>query len=191
LENTRIGNNIFHRDVIDAMFRQVRSKETIPFKSHFLDNELIIQAVDFDLGRQGLAYYDRDTASYHYTPGVNTRGNRGRAYRNDGVDIYQDDEGYHLSSIEEGEWLQYTINVKEKGEYRISLIAASDSTTGSVVMLNGEKPIGTIDIQENGGDARWAETKAFPVRLDAGWNRIRIRAEKGGFRLKQIRIRKK
>jgi hypothetical protein len=39
------------------------------------------------MGRQRYAYFDKDTARYQYTPGVNTQGNRGSSYRNDGVDI--------------------------------------------------------------------------------------------------------
>ncbi|HVW59585.1 MAG TPA: cellulase family glycosylhydrolase, partial [Puia sp.] len=55
LENIKIRNNIYHRDVIDAMFRQVSSSQAIPFKKHDITNGAIINAVDFDLGRNGSA----------------------------------------------------------------------------------------------------------------------------------------
>src|SRR5690606_22748378 len=140
LENIKIENNVFHKDVIDAMFRQVRSGEAIPFKPHVLNKELKIHAVDFDLGRQRVAYYDKDSAWYQYTPGVDTRGNRGRMYRNDGVDISREDDVYFINHTEDDEWMQYTIEVKEAGDYSIAVMAASDSTVGKLsILINGVK----------------------------------------------------
>ncbi len=54
----REENNIFHKDVIDAMFRQPFSAKAIPFRTHHLKDSIIINAVDYDLGRNGIAYYD-------------------------------------------------------------------------------------------------------------------------------------
>ena len=121
LNNIQLKNNVPHPDVVDAMFRQVRTTETKPFASHLVTNAATIQAVDFDLGRQGFAYYDKDSASYQYTPGVNTVGNKGRTYRNDGVDIQQGARGPEIFSIEEGEWLRYSITVPKEGVYQLSL----------------------------------------------------------------------
>jgi len=88
LENIRIANNIYHKDVTDAMFRQVASVQTIPFREHIIRNGAVVRAVDYDLGRVGYAYWDRDTARYQYvSPPVASAGNRGWSYRNDGVDI--------------------------------------------------------------------------------------------------------
>ena len=112
----REENNIFHKDVIDAMFRQPFSAEAIPFHSYHLKDSLLINAVDYDLGRNGVAYYDLDTANYS-APGNRNVGNRGDVYRNDGVDIYKDSSKYntyYVGSIEDEEWLQYTINVVRK-----------------------------------------------------------------------------
>ena len=188
LENTRIENNIFHKDVIDAMFRQVRSSEALPFKHHVLDKELTIYAVDFDLGRQRVAYYDLDSASYQYTPGVNTRGNRGRMYRNDGVDIAQDDQGYYVNWIEDGEWLQYSIEVKKAGKYSVSLIAAPDSTGGIAVLKADDKEVGTFSIPNQGDYLKWKPTKSVTVSLSAGMNRFRVYAKKGGFVLRALKV---
>ena len=188
LENIRIGNNIFHKDVIDAMFRQVRSNEALPFKHHVLDKELTISAVDFDLGRQRVAYYDLDSASYQYTPGVNTRGNRGRMYRNDGVDIAKDDQGYYVNWIEDGEWLQYSIEVKKAGKYSVSLIAAPDSTGGIAVLKADDKEVGTFSIPNQGDYLKWKPTKSVTVSLSAGMNRFRVYAKKGGFVLRALKV---
>ncbi|MEI9908353.1 MAG: cellulase family glycosylhydrolase [Bacteroidota bacterium] len=132
LSNLKIENNIYHPDVTDAMFRQVYSTGTKPFKELSIADNTTIMAVDFDMGRQRYAYYDTDTARYQYTAGVNTDGNRGRAYRNDGVDIQKGEAGYYVFNTEDGEWLQYTVNVNTTGKYNISFITAAEKEGGVV-----------------------------------------------------------
>ena len=79
--------------------------------------------MNYDLGRNGVAYYDTDTANYR-TSGVSGVGNRGHIYRNDGVDIYKDSvkyNSYYVGDIENGEWLQYTIDVLKNGSILLKL----------------------------------------------------------------------
>ena len=73
---SRLENNIFHKDVIDALFRQPFSAETLPYKIRTLTDSIMIPAVNYDLGRNGVAYYDSDTANYR-TSGKSGVGNRG------------------------------------------------------------------------------------------------------------------
>jgi hypothetical protein len=189
LENLKVKNNIWHKDVTDAMFRQVSTTETKPFKVHKLINKLTINAVDYDLGRQRYAYMDRDTASYIYTPGVHTQGNRGHAYRNDGVDIQRDSLGYHIFSIEDGEWLQYTINVKKAGIYKIRFNVSSMNGDGKITTVIGAaSPAATVNVPATGSDHNWKMTDAENIRLRAGNNKLRIIADKGDFTLKSIEL---
>ncbi len=71
-----------------------------------------------------------DTANYRISTGKESMGNRGRTYRNDGVDIYEDSvqKGtWYVGHIEDGEWLQYTINVLEEGKYDLKMaVSAGD-----------------------------------------------------------------
>ncbi|RZM24259.1 MAG: carbohydrate-binding protein, partial [Pedobacter sp.] len=186
--NTRLENNILQKDVIDAMFRQVNSTETKPFKIHKVQNNFLLSAVDYDLGRQNYAYFDKDTASYHYTPGVNTVGNRGRVYRNDGVDIQMDSGGYHIYNIEDGEWLQYTLQVAKEGSYTLQFNVASEVDGGqlSVLSSSGETLVQNILIPATGSKDAWEMVEAKKVKLAKGENRIRVKAAKGGFNFKSI-----
>jgi len=197
IENLKIKNNIWHKDVTDAMFRQVHTTETKPFKSHVLTSSLTVEAVDYDLGRQRYAYYDKDTASYMYTPGVHTQGNRGHAYRNDGVDIKPDSTaghqfaGYHVFNIEDGEWMQYTINVKKAGSYAIRFKVASTGNTGRISVMNGTTSLAAdIEVQETGSDHNWQTTAVKKLKLKAGVNKLRIVADKGNFDLKSFELTK-
>ncbi|MCB0582429.1 MAG: hypothetical protein KDD10_24335, partial [Phaeodactylibacter sp.] len=84
-ENLRLENCTYHTDVIDAMFRQVRSEETAPYRVQAIPG--VVYATDFDMGAVGTAYYDTDVATYHVSTGNYTAWNAGWSYRNDGVDI--------------------------------------------------------------------------------------------------------
>ena len=189
INNLRIENNIYHHDVTDAMFRQVQSNTTIPFKHHVIGATSKLPAVDFDLGRQRYAYYDKDTASYHYTPGVNTRGNRGSAYRNDGVDIEEGKDGYYVFSIEQGEWMQYTVELEKAGTYTISFNTSSENTAGELTFSReGQTLAGKLALPITHGKEKWELTTIKNIRLQKGINRFRIYADKGGFDLKDIRF---
>ncbi|MFL9482516.1 cellulase family glycosylhydrolase [Chitinophagaceae bacterium LWZ2-11] len=190
LNNIKIENNIYHRDVIDAMFRQVKSNDTKPFKQLKVAGSSVINAVDFDMGKQGFAYYDKDTASYHYTPGVNTQGNRGYTYRNDGVDISGTGaEGYYVFNIEDGEWLQYTIDVEKAGNYTIVFKTASDKDGGKISFsANSEKLINALDVPNTKDLKNWNEIKVKDIQLKKGINKFRVLADVGGFNFSSIQF---
>ncbi|WP_262244975.1 cellulase family glycosylhydrolase [Parapedobacter soli] len=187
LENLKLENNIFHRDVVDAMFRQIYTRDAIPFGENRITAGTILPAVDFDMGRQGAAYFDTDTASYHYTPGMNTQGNRGRSYRNDGVDIQPDSTGHHIFHIKDGEWLQYTINVIDEAITSLSLCVASKTGTGRITLLiDGQVLSDPIAVPATGGSQQWAYIPIDIPELTTGKHVLRVRADIGGFNFKSI-----
>ena len=75
-EDLKLENCRFQKDVIDAMFRQVNSNQTIPFDS-VAEIPGRIYATDFDLGVVGKAYLDNVVATYQVTTGNYTPWNNG------------------------------------------------------------------------------------------------------------------
>ena len=187
LTSIKLENNIYHKDVTDAMFRQVRTTATVPFKKLNIGSNIVINAVDYDMGRQREAYYDKDTASYRFTPGVNTQGNRGAAYRNDGVDIRADDTGYHIFNIEDGEWLQYTMNAASNGTYTVKLKVSSETGKGKISLTVDEIGFGE-SVATTQVTKEWYVIDLTGVKLKKGANKIRIFAVEGGFNLKSIEL---
>jgi endoglucanase len=188
LENIKIENNIYHKDVTDAMFRQVQSTSTLPFKSNVISNKTIINAVDFDLGRNGFAYNDKDTASYMYTPGVHTQGNRGRTYRNDGVDIKNDKNNQpYIFNIENDEWLLYTLFVEKSGNYHLSF--TTSGAPGIVNIYRNEKLIlENFQLPATKDSSQWKTSFTKMIHLEKGVNKIKIYFEKGDFNLKNFQL---
>ncbi len=193
LSNIKIENNIFHKDVVDAMFRQVRSSSTLPFKTNTITRNTTINAVDFDLGRNGFAYNDKDTASYMYTPGVHTQGNRGRKYRNDGVDIENDSNNEpYVFSIEDGEWLQFTVDAKQPGKYELVCNTFGNGSRGTISIYNNDKiMIKNLEILPSKDSNTVNTSSPAWITLSKGTNRIKVYFVAGGFNFKSFQLKLK
>ncbi|CAM9363120.1 unnamed protein product [Chrysoparadoxa australica] len=78
----------------------------------------VIEAEDFDIGGEAYAYHN-----------VNEDGLGNNAYRPDEHveirEIQGGSGGYYVSLIEAGEWLAYTVDAPDSGEYKISLNLAA------------------------------------------------------------------
>lgn len=191
LENIKYENNIYHPDVVDAMIRQVQSTETRPFKQHAIAENTTVQAVDFDLGRQRFAYYDTDSARYQYTPGVNTDGNKGRSYRNDGVDIRTGKDGAYITDIETAEWLQYTVTVDEAGDYAVSFLIATNADSCLLSLQQDNKiVVSKLKLPVSGGMQTFQQTSSTTISLKKGATVFRVLAVKGGFNFSAIQFTK-
>jgi endoglucanase len=191
---TRFENTIVHNDVIDAMMRQPFSAETRPFKKHIVLNNVTINAVDYDLGRNGYAYFDKDTADYHVSNGKHTGGNRGRSYRNDGVDIAKDVNkygAYYVYNIESGEWLNYTLEVKKKGNYTLKLKMASDNDKGRIsLMVDGRLVAGDITVPNTGGMTNFDFIEIRNISLKSGKQTLKVLADVGSFNFSEFQFTK-
>jgi endoglucanase len=191
LKNIQFENNSYHPDVVDAMIRQVQSTSTIPFKKHVINNNTIIKAVDFDMGRQRFAYYDKDSARYQYTPGVNTDGNKGHLYRNDGVDIRTNNDGAYVTDIETGEWLQYTVTVSNPGKYIVSFLTATDKDSCSLsLQQNNQIIIKNLKLAATGDMQKFQPSSSSTISLKKGTTVFRVLAVKGGFNFSAIQFTK-
>ncbi|NJK86619.1 MAG: cellulase family glycosylhydrolase [Bacteroidales bacterium] len=147
-DGLKLENCTYHPDVIDAMFRQQKSENSIPFTKNEIPG--IIRAVDFDLGVHEIAYSDSD----YMNTGVNrqTGGNRGGAYRNDGVDIRLDDglkNDFYVTKTEDGEWMKYTVYVLKSGNYDVSAeVSPGEKKGGIQILFNDQKEGLTLIIPE-------------------------------------------
>jgi hypothetical protein len=133
----------------------------------------VIEAEHFDLGGPGLAYNDTTPA------------NQGGDYRVlEGVDIEetQDADGsYNLGWMQNGEWLEYTVNVTG-GYYDLSArVASANGSPGDLrVSLNGTV-LGTFDVTSTGDVQDWATLVLPQIALVDGTNRVlRLEVVNGG-----------
>ena len=184
-ENLKIENCIYHKDVIDAMFRQVKDSTTRPFA--LLKVPGVVAASDYDLGTNGKAYWDTDFATYHSSTGKRTSWNNGHAYRNDGVDIEKSDDldvnsnGYSIGSTTDGEWLQYTLMVDLTTTYDIQ-IRYKTAAAGSKIKLqvNDQDVVNGVELPMDGTIQSWKNITFHNIKINKGTQKLKLIFEKGG-----------
>jgi endoglucanase len=191
--NTNIKNTIVHRGVIDAMTRQVRTSIPVPFRESVIVPGMIVYATDYDMGRSGESYHDKDSAEYWVSTSKRTPWNTGGQYRNDGVDIEictdAISNGYNVGWIESGEWLQYSLYLPEEGVYDLHIRSASKESPGAVkILVNDAVVPGTMQLPKTGETQNWETSTMKKIKLNKGWNRLRVLAETGGFNLNYLQF---
>ncbi len=191
-ENLKLENCEYHKDVIDAMFRQIYSTGTKPFSQHFAPGT--IYATDFDLGQCNFAYLDNDTADYHSNTNVYTSWNSGDNYRNDGVDIEQcqdatNPNGYNVGWTQDGEWLQYTLDVAATAVYDIQTrVACPNSGFGFHFQMDEVDISPAMTFSSTGGYQNWQTITISDLIMEQGNHRLRLVVDVGGFNVNRFSL---
>ena len=125
-----------------------------------------IEAENFDIpgtGKANKSYYEKDSedrGETNYREGT-------------GVDIYKKATGYVVGYNEEGEWLEYSVNVKEAGDYTMfASVATSNSTSGFSLSLDGETLVENVALSGTSFDD-FTKVKTN-VKLAAGEHILRM-----------------
>jgi len=183
-DNYKMENVTVKPDVIDAMFRQVQTDETKPYKKNAVPGK--IAATHYDLGTNGKAYLDTDFINYRSVTGKDEQWNLGNTMRNDGVDILPcKDKGsnvYQVSFIEDGEWIQYTVDANQ-GMYNVAIRYSTEKAEGKLYLeIDGAKTEAII-LPATGGKDKWQTVTLTNITLKSGSNKVKAVFEKGGFNL--------
>ena len=102
--------------------------------------------------------------------------NRGGKYRTDGVDVYEGGDNYAVGYTEEGEWMEYTVNVAATGSYDVTAHVASGSETSGFSLLLDDKEIVPAKTAPKTGE-EWDVYEDMPlgsVKLDSGKHVLKI-----------------
>ncbi|BEV03569.1 cellulase family glycosylhydrolase [Chryseobacterium gambrini] len=188
-ENYKFSNVEVKNDVIDAMFRQTKDGSTKPFKNLQAPGKIF--ATDYDLGRMGSAYSDKDFINLWVSdPAKRSEWNSGNQLRNDGVDIYRTkDNEYYVGKTESGEWLQYTINSKADKTYTFDIKYASENDAKIRIEDASGKLLTTVSLASTGGNEIWKTASAKGIHLKKGENKIRIYFENDGVNMNYFEVR--
>jgi hypothetical protein len=133
-----------------------------------------IEAEDFDGGAEGYSFHDSDkTNEGDYKP----------AYRSDseGVDLVKGNGGCVIGYTAQGEWLEYTVNVAQAGEYEYEATVSSGNDNAafsiSVINDNGMTQLAKVKVPKT-GDNDWSKYKTVKGKLskplEAGEQILRI-----------------
>ncbi|MDA3893420.1 MAG: Ig-like domain-containing protein [Salinivirgaceae bacterium] len=135
-----------------------------------------VEVENFDNGDEGVAYHDADAS------------NNGGLYRSTGVDIENCTQGgYNIGWTAAGEWMEYTVEVTNSGNYNLVFDVAGNG--GSLnVTFNGNDKTGTVALPITNGWQTWQAASVNNVYLDAGVQIMRINILSSGFNINNVTI---
>ncbi len=187
--NHKIENVRVMYDVIDAMIRQPHTYDTKPYKKYEIGDKTWF--ADYDLGRNGYAYWDTDTANLSLVTEY-TDWNTGWAYRSDGVDIQHCNDTlgngafvgapYNAGWTADNEWMQYTINNVTEQSYTLNIRHAGN-TAKIKLMANGVDISSIIEVPSTANYETWTTTAFNDIILPTGEVKVVFYFEQGGANL--------
>ena len=148
--------------------------------NNFLTGTLRIQAEDFDWGGEGVSYHD--------TTATNTIGLYRAAEAVDLAACNDTGGGFKVSEIQDGEWLEYSILVRQPGYYNLALRYATPNSGGTVEAYSAIAGVtARRTLTPTGSHTTWA-TATVPVYLSYGRQLLRLQIPTGGFDLNWIEL---
>ncbi len=123
----------------------------------------VIQAEDYNTGGEGVGYYDT------------TASNFGGIYRNDDVDIElsEVDDKPVVCWIRPGEWLKYTANVRQTGDYDVVFrVSSPNANTQMRLQVDGITAT-TITVPKTGDYEKYTNVTQR-IRLNGGAHVLRL-----------------
>jgi len=128
----------------------------------------IVQAENFDVGGQGIAYSDT------------TASNSGNAYRPaEGVDIGPTNDpasgGFYVGWTREGEWLNYTVNVTATRNYTVGVRVANIGSGAKFrIEVDGVDLTGPVPVPNTTGWDTWQTISLAGIPLTQGQHVLRL-----------------
>ena len=148
----------------------------------------IIECEDFDAGAEGMTFHDSDNV------------NEGdvKDYRNNGggVDLVKGNNGTVIGYTAQGEWLEYTVNIAQAGEYEYeaTVSSGSDNSGFSLSMIKDGKVIQLAKVSvPKTADNDWSKYKTVKGKLsqplEAGEQILRLTIDSPYANIDKIEIK--
>jgi len=138
-----------------------------------------VQAENYDLGGQGVAYN---------VTSVNGTANN---YRSDGVDLEVTTDtggGYDLGWTATGQWFKYTVNAASAGTYTVTFRVAALGAVSDALHISsssGTNLSGSVSIPATGGWQNWTNVTAT-VTLPAGEQTLTVNQDNPGWNINYL-----
>ncbi|WP_138940679.1 carbohydrate-binding protein [Aquimarina agarivorans] len=170
LEKARFTTENYRNDL-----KKIPTNSQSPYNGVTQSIPGIIEMEFYDLGGQEIAYNDTDT------------GNNGNQLRNDDVDI----TGGSVAWIQAGEWLEYTVNIEESGNFTVNANIASVFDSSSFTLSIDDTVIGNDFIVPNTINWENYQNVSQPnIPLEAGIKTLRFTSNTGGFNIDKLSFSK-
>jgi hypothetical protein len=147
-----------------------------------------LSCIRFDEGGEGVAYHDRENTNlaaiccdshFRVNEGVDV-GVIADHHKSLGAPL--DPNANYIGWIFEGEWLNYTVDVKQSGTYQVNAHMSSANTNCAIQFLvNGRNRSGLVPITRATGNVHTWDmyTNIARIKLDAGPQNLTLKFAKG------------
>jgi hypothetical protein len=159
-----------------------------PFKGpHILSKAAprIIPMRDFDMGGEGVAFHESD--EYNYSPELDDYRRSHGDMNSFSVEV---ENGINIGWIVPGEWLLYTVEVRDAGEYRLSVSVSTINEGTFHLEVDGRNVSGSLSVFDTGSwyNWMWYTNKSLKVRLTAGTHQIKYYTESGEINIHEMKL---
>ena len=149
-----------------------------------------VYAADFDFGGEGNAFHDSNSSNSTGNDDYRQNGGDTGSYA---VEVQGSGFTTNIGYIAAGEWLVYTVEVKDAGKYVFELNESASETSAFHLEVDGTDVTGTITIPSNGSKSNyiWLELDS-PIILDLteGRHQIKFYFEISGYNFRALRFTK-
>ncbi len=129
-----------------------------------------IEAENYDEGFAGVAFNDLDEGNVcdEYT----------NYYRSDDVDIKKISDGVAVGHCQKGEWMTYTVNVAQDGEYDVVMRVGTGNTDGGKMTVSVGNEVKEVSIDQTGDWGTFSEVKIGKMNLNKGEQVMKLSIDK-------------
>ncbi len=189
VNSTRFENCTENKDVTDALLRPEFHTASVPFSDHTIPGK--IDAVNYDMGANGIAYSDSIYQTVSTDPF--TDWNSGFIYRNDGTDITKcsdpESNGFNVFETSTNEWMNYTVNIDQSGIYSLEASVAGEFPERTFhVLIDDIDVTGLITVQSTGGPQNWQSVLVNNINLTQGEHMLKVVFDNAGLNIGYLRI---
>ena len=169
----------FFGDGSEEELEEIAEEKQTPFHGTPASIPGKIEAEDYDLGGEGKAYHDESSA------------NEGGAYRKDNVDIEETSASNYVVGYNiKGEWLEYTVDVKESAEYEwTARVSSTFEESGFRLYLDDKDITGRITVPQGEEWSDYTLIKGKTKELSAGEHVLKLAVESSYFNIDYIEFK--
>ncbi|HEY9261380.1 carbohydrate-binding protein [Chitinophaga sp.] len=151
-----------------------------PYLGYPLEIPGIVNAADFDEGPVNVAYSYSKDGNHSYRPD-----NPGTESCSEGDNQVSPGGGYNVGWTKDGNWLRYTVDIKEAGNYKVELRIAGNGGGIIYLMVDDVVVSNEIPIQGTGGWQTWQGAFGTAV-LPEGKHLMKVVIKKANLNLHRV-----
>jgi len=172
--NASAFDNASGISVSNSLMVQVVEQSGYPNGEHQVPG--VIEAEDYDIGGPGISFFDTDTI------------NQGNYYRDDAVDLDQKgNDNYIVDWTNDGEWLEYSLDVAEALFVNI-MVEAAIQNADFHLEINDKQVTSVISVTEEGGLSTFEERWFNDIFLHKGIQKLKLVIDKGDMKIDKIHV---